>query len=105
MTLEQRGPADLVLALALVHHLAIGNNVPLGGIADYFARARAPRDRRVRADEPTPMVQHDAGRRGTTCSTRYIAEAFERAFAARFHIDDAPSLAPSERVLYLMTAR
>ncbi|MEO5800460.1 MAG: SAM-dependent methyltransferase, partial [Gemmatimonadales bacterium] len=32
MSLVERGPADLVLALALVHHLAIGNNVPLEAI-------------------------------------------------------------------------
>lgn len=31
--LAQRGPFDAVLALALVHHLAIGNNVPLAGVA------------------------------------------------------------------------
>ena len=37
-----RGPADLVLALALVHHLAIAHNVPLPRIAEFFARvARA----------------------------------------------------------------
>ena len=28
MSLVERGPADCVMALALVHHLAIGNNVP-----------------------------------------------------------------------------
>ena len=37
-----RGPADLVLALALVHHLAIAHNLPLPRIAEFFARiARA----------------------------------------------------------------
>jgi ribosomal protein L11 methylase PrmA len=33
-----RGPADLVLALAVVHHLALGNNVPLPRVADGLAR-------------------------------------------------------------------
>jgi len=32
-----RGKADLVMALALVHHLAIANNVPLGDIASTLA--------------------------------------------------------------------
>lgn len=32
----QRCDADLVLALALVHHLAISNNLPLGYIAHFF---------------------------------------------------------------------
>ena len=37
-SLEDRGPVDLVLALALVHHLAISNNVPLDEIASYFSK-------------------------------------------------------------------
>ncbi len=37
MSLQQRGPADLLLALALVHHLAIGGNVPLKRIVDLLA--------------------------------------------------------------------
>jgi SAM-dependent methyltransferase len=32
-----RGPADVVLALALLHHLAIANNVPLLRIADWLS--------------------------------------------------------------------
>ncbi|MES2305555.1 MAG: SAM-dependent methyltransferase [Gemmatimonadota bacterium] len=38
MSLEARGPADLVLALALVHHLAIGNNLPLDAILAFLMR-------------------------------------------------------------------
>ncbi len=38
MSLFERGPADMVLALALVHHLAISNNVPLNSIAEFFSR-------------------------------------------------------------------
>ena len=34
----QRGPVDLVMALALIHHLAISNNLPLERIADFFAK-------------------------------------------------------------------
>ncbi len=36
-SLQQRGPADMILALAVIHHLAISNNVPLPQLADYFA--------------------------------------------------------------------
>ena len=38
----ERGEPDVMLALALVHHLAIGNNVPLPSVARLFARM-APR--------------------------------------------------------------
>lgn len=36
-SLFERGPADTILALALIHHLVIGNNVPFPQLADFFA--------------------------------------------------------------------
>jgi hypothetical protein len=38
MSLIERGPADAVMALALIHHLAIANNVPLPMLAQTFAQ-------------------------------------------------------------------
>jgi hypothetical protein len=38
MSLLERANADVVMALALVHHLAIGNNVPLPMVSELFAR-------------------------------------------------------------------
>lgn len=37
LNLQDRGPADLVLALALVHHLVLSSYVPLSMIAAWFA--------------------------------------------------------------------
>jgi len=37
IALIKRGPADTVMALALIHHLAIGNNLPFKKIAKLFA--------------------------------------------------------------------
>ncbi len=37
LSLQERAPADTVLALALIHHLAIGNNVPLDALAEFFS--------------------------------------------------------------------
>jgi len=34
----KRGPADIVMALALVHHLAIGNGLPIRKIAKFFSK-------------------------------------------------------------------
>ena len=33
----ERGPVDVVMALALVHHLAISNNLPLESVAEFLA--------------------------------------------------------------------
>lgn len=37
-SLFERGPADVVMGLAIIHHLAIGRNVPLDRLAELFAR-------------------------------------------------------------------
>lgn len=37
-SIAARGPFDAVMGLALVHHLAIGNNVPLHGVGAMFAK-------------------------------------------------------------------
>lgn len=102
-TLEQRGPADAILALALVHHLAIGNNVPLTAVADYFARLgrRAIVEFVPKSD---PMVQRMMASRSDIFEG-YTAEEFERAFSAHFTIEQRTVIPTSDRLLYLMTAR
>ena len=101
-TLEQRGPADLILALAVVHHLAIGNNVPLTAVADYFSRIgrRAIVEFVPKSD---PMVQRMMASRADVFES-YTAEEFERAFSARFTIEQRAVIPTSDRLLYLMTA-
>jgi hypothetical protein len=37
-SLVERANADVLVALALIHHLAIGNNVPLGHVSRFFAQ-------------------------------------------------------------------
>jgi ribosomal protein L11 methylase PrmA len=102
-TLDQRGPADLALALALVHHLAIGNNVPLPTIAAYFARIG-----RQLIIEFVPkndaMVQGMLAARRDVFDT-YAQQSFEEAFSSYFRIEERAPLASSDRHLYLMTAR
>lgn len=103
LTLQERGPADLIMALALVHHLAIGNNVPLPSLASYFARLgrRAIVEFVPKSD---PMVRHMLASREDVF-TDYTLEGFERSLAGRFTIDERVTLSPSDRVLYLLTAR
>jgi hypothetical protein len=102
-SLEQRGPADALLALALVHHLAIGHNLPLGRIAEFFARLG-----RTLVIEFVPKSDSQVQRMLRSrpdifpCYTR---EGFEAAFRTSFEIDAVHPVASSERLLYLMTAR
>jgi hypothetical protein len=41
MSLADPGPTHVAMALALIHHLAISNNVPLSRIAEYLDRSAA----------------------------------------------------------------
>jgi hypothetical protein len=95
-----RGPADLVLALAVIHHLAISNNVPLLQLANFFAEIGqwlviefVPKsDSQVQK----LLVSRD------DIFPNYNREGFEAAFKKRFKICEAVNLRESERVLYLM---
>jgi ribosomal protein L11 methylase PrmA len=96
----ERGPADTVLALALVHHLAIGNNVPLGQIADFFA-ACGPR----LIVEFIPKEDSQVRRLLSTRKdifTDYSRAGFEAAFTNAFRIETSAPIPESARTLYLM---
>ena len=100
MSLEERGPADLLLALALVHHLAISHNVPLPVLADWLAKLGRwlviewiPKD--------DPQTQRLLRSREDVF-TDYEVGAFEQAFGRCFTIVRRVELPESARVLYLM---
>lgn len=97
-----RGPADLVLALALVHHLAIAGNVPLPRIAELCARL----GRSVLVEwvpKHDPMVERLLATREDVFDD-YASQAFEAAVAAHFDIARREPVPGSARVLYLLNA-
>jgi ribosomal protein L11 methylase PrmA len=103
LSLEERGPADALLALALVHHLAIGNNLPLDRIADFLARLG-----RSLVIEFVPKSDSQVQRMLRSrpdIFPRYTREGFEAAFGGRFRIDQVEPVGESERLIYRMTAR
>jgi len=100
MTLFERGPADAVLALALLHHLAIGNNLPLDKAARFFARIG-----RHLLIEFVPNSDSQVRRLLVTREDifeTYTREGFERAFGEVFTIKRRVPLSGSERALYVM---
>jgi ribosomal protein L11 methylase PrmA len=103
MALEERGPADTILALALVHHLAISNNVPLSKIAEYFSRLCHWLIIEFVPKEDSQVIRLLATREDIFPD--YTAEAFEIEFARYFHLQDSTKISGSERTLYLMRKR
>ena len=102
-SLADRGPADLVLALALVHHLAIGANIPLPHLAAYLAQL-APHLVVEWVPKEDPKVQVLLATREDVFPD-YAAETFEAVFGERFTVLEREPLPGSGRVLYLMAAR
>jgi len=100
MSILERGFPQVALALALVHHLAISNNVPLEKIADFFAGLC-----QYLVIEFVPksdsQVQWLLATREDIFDD-YDRESFEREFAKRFDLLDSVDLESSSRTLYLM---
>jgi hypothetical protein len=95
-----RGPADMALALALIHHLAISNNVPLLQVADFFAKIG-----KWLVIEFVPKADSQVQKLLVSREDifpNYTREGFENAFRQRFRIAEAVNVRESERVLYLM---
>ena len=102
-SLEERGPADVALALGLLHHVTIANHVPFEMSADFFARLG-----RTLIIEFVPRgdSQVDAMlARMPKAADGFTREAFENAYAERFEIQDVEAIAGSSRVLYRMTKK
>jgi hypothetical protein len=99
-SLAQRAQADAILALALIHHIAISNNVPLSMVAAYFAEL-SPNLIIEFVPKSDPKVK-------TLLATRedifpsYTREGFEAAFRQNFEILAADDIQGSDRTLYRM---
>jgi len=100
MSLIQRGPSDVILALALIHHLAISNNLPLYKIAEFFKKNCS-----YLIIEFVPKEDSQTQRMLITREdifNNYTQENFEQEFERNFIIHESIKIKNSERRLYLM---
>lgn len=100
MSFRERGLPDTVMALALVHHLAISNNVPLPRLASFFASLCRYLIIEFIGKEDSQVRILLATREDIFPD--YTREGFERAFGALFRIVDSRQVGESSRVLYLL---
>ena len=102
-SLVDRGPADVVMALALAHHLAIGNNLPLGRIASFLAE-----NSRFLIIEFVPKEDSQVQRMLMSRKdifTDYSQDSFERALGEHFEILQKREVMESVRTIYLMSRK
>jgi hypothetical protein len=100
ISLVDRAPADAVFALALIHHLAISNNLPLKKIADFFKKIC-----NWLVIEFIPKSDSKVRRLLTTREDiflDYTQRIFESEFRKYFKIENSVKIKDSERILYLM---
>jgi hypothetical protein len=103
MSLSQRSSPQLILALALIHHLAIANNLPLTMIAEFFS-SLAPWLLVEFVPKMDTQVQHLLSSR-QDIFTNYNTQGFEAAFQDYYRIITKRQIHDSERSLYLMKRR
>jgi hypothetical protein len=100
---DRTQPGTLVMALAIVHHLAISNNLPFGMIAEWLAR--------LGEHLIIEFVPKDDSKVQTLLATRrdifdqYTQEQFEAAFRGHYDIVESRPVAGSQRTMYLMRTR
>jgi SAM-dependent methyltransferase len=101
--LLERIDADVVLALALVHHLAIGANVPLTMIAALFARL-APHAIVEFVPKQDAMVQRLLASRRDVFPD-YTVDGFRDAISEHFEIARETPITDSVRTLFQLRRR
>jgi hypothetical protein len=103
LSIQSRGPADLVLALALMHHLAIGNNVPFWKIAEFLSGICEDLLIEFVPKGDSQVQRLLASRRDLFDD--YTQPAFERAFERHFSTVTMSPIAGTSRILYHMRSR
>lgn len=97
---HDRIQTELVLALALIHHLVIGRNIPLPALAAYFHRVSPQLIIEFPPKQDEKVKQMLSSR--PDVFPDYDQEHFEAAFFAYFTIAEQTKIPGTERILYRM---
>jgi len=99
-SMQARGPVDLVMALALIHHLAISNNVPLADVASYFAELSDYLIIEFVPKSDSQVKRLLASREDIFPD--YTLEGFRTAFSCFYETVSEEKVQGSERTLFLL---
>lgn len=97
---DRGGEVDLAMALGLVHHLAIGNNVPLPRVFEFLAGLGRAAIVEFVPKEDSQVKRMLSAREDVFPD--YHREGFERALGERFRIERAVPIRGTSRTLYLV---
>ena len=102
--LADRLSPDLVLSLALIHHLVIGRNIPVGHYIEHLARL-APHVVLEVPHEDDPMVAVLLGSKPDDTHVDYRLDVIEAAISDRFQIAGREELPGGTRTIYDLRRR
>lgn len=98
-----RGPVDALMALALIHHLAISNNLPFAMIASLFSEICAWLIIEYIPKDDSQIRRLLLSREDIF--TDYSRDSFEKTFSQYFQLKDRKPIPESKRILYLMKSK
>lgn len=101
---EDRGRPDLTLALALVHHVAITDNVPLRDFVAWLAKPAGSLIIEF-VDRDDPMAASLLSRKAPGSNPDYNRDEFERCLREHFTIERQAEVPPATRTLYYARPR
>lgn len=99
-SLIRRGPADTILALALIHHLSISNNLPFENTARFFSECGEYLIIEFVPKNDSQVKKLLASRKDIF--DRYDIESFRNDYSLYFDILEEKNIENSERILFLM---
>ena len=103
VSIDRRGRPDVLMILAVVHHLAISNNLPLGMIAEWTSR--------LCRNLIIEFVPKEDSQVKILLATRqdifpqYNEHDFERLFLEHFTLTGKQTISGSKRTLYLLKSK
>ena len=103
LSLLERGPTHTVMALALIHHLVIGNNVPMSSFAEFLSSLCS-----FLVIEFVPKSDSQVQRMLETREDifpEYHLNGFEKEFSKNFTIMRKVKVQSSERVIFLLKTK
>lgn len=103
MTLTERGPAGLVMALALIHHLVIGANIPLVEVARYLSLLGHYLIIEFVPKSDSQVKRLLANR--ADIFGEYTIKGFEMAFSEYYTVEQQARITDSERIIYLLAKK
>lgn len=102
-SLVNRGPADVVFALALIHHLVITHNIPIQKLARFFSKiAKKLLIEFVPQSDEKVQIMLTRKSKGLP---DYHRENFEKEFKMYFNFEPGEPIGASQRVVYFMENR